>query len=1079
VSVCAACGAHNPEGFRFCGECGAQLGGAACANCGEPYQPGQRFCGRCGEALGPGDAAAQVNIPRQERKLATVLFADVVGFTSLAERNDHEVVARMVDAAFRELASVVTAHGGTIDKYMGDSLMAVFGVPTAHDDDAERAVAAALAMRKLGGDLVFSIGINSGEVMATAIGTEEDMTVIGDTVNVAARLEKAAGPGEVLCGPLTAELVGWRGVFRPRQPVILKGKREPVDVFEAVGLRSVGSTPAVDDLPLVGRTDEMAYLGALWQRVLKDGQLQLLVLCGEPGSGKTRLVSELANLAAVDGSVVRATYPGYGPLGGVKVVAEVLRQIGLSDDDEVRVRVRSLAGETDEALKAMDPMALQKEQLWGLARLLEDKGAERPMLIALDDTHRSSETVLTLLDELTRRLLDVPMLMVLVGRNDPGSWLSHFQAATTLRLGPLGRSDAAALTEVLVCDKPLSSEATEFLVDRAGGNPLYMRELVRVARATGSLIDSGEQYSLGPAAGLPASLHAVLSARLDSLGSVPKVIFQHVSVLGGGATQDLVLRMSETAAGREAATALLSLVDAGLLRRTSEGGVEPVDPLLAEVAYETLPRNVRGDLHRQAATLVARTEDRARHIERAAVFLSGDLELSREASDLLADIGEEYIHDARYPEAQRLLERAVALGCRRPSVLLRLADLQSMGGDISVVQATLDLIEDDPDDPGVAVERDHASARTRLFNDPATARPLLEQVAHRWHELDQPLCEAWAWGNAGVASFNLNRGAEATADLEKALDMFERLGDRNGAVNTSSFLCLVHPSDPRVPGWLADSLAFADETGERDKQVGALGLLTWNHFVRSMFGGPDHTAETEGFARRLTETAEQIGADEMELQGRSLLAISYRWTGRLDAAAGQQALLARILDRSTRRSSWIAWASGFVVEVAGGSATAAPPFPPLDVTDAVTGMAGLVLRAELLFSGRIDEARHRMEALSGELGTVSEATGVIDALTFVLSGQFDAGRLAAERAARAGRTLDAQPIQTIARALLAETTGDADLLPLYPSTPTSIADAVVLRAHARAGTRDAATALERIATSLALPGLLTGVYDRQ
>ena len=165
-----------------------------------------------------------------------MLFADVVGFTSLSERTDPEIVARMVDAAFRQLGAVVTEHGGTIDKYMGDSLMAVFGVPVAHDDDAERAVAAGLAMRKLGGDLVFSIGINSGEVMATSVGRSGDSTVIGDTVNVAARLEKAAGPGEVLCGSLTAELVGGRAVFRARQPVILKGKREPVEVWEAVGV---------------------------------------------------------------------------------------------------------------------------------------------------------------------------------------------------------------------------------------------------------------------------------------------------------------------------------------------------------------------------------------------------------------------------------------------------------------------------------------------------------------------------------------------------------------------------------------------------------------------------------------------------------------------------------------------------------------------------------------------------------------------------------------------------------------------------------------------------------------------------
>jgi tetratricopeptide (TPR) repeat protein len=331
--------------------------------------------------------------------------------------------------------------------------------------------------------------------------------------------------------------------------------------------------------------------------------------------------------------------------------------------------------------------------------------------------------------------------------------------------------------------------------------------------------------------------------------------------------------------------------------------------------------------------------------------------------------------------------------------------------------------------------------------------------------------EAWALGNAGVASFNLNRVAEAAADLEAAHDLFVELGDQGGAVSTSSFLCLVKPGDPRVPGWLADGLAFADQTGERNKQVGALSLLAWNHFVRSMWGSAAETADMERFATRLAETAEQIGADEMEMHGRSLLAVSCRWTGRLEEATDQQSRLARLLDGPSHHPAWIAWAAGFAVETAGGNMSAAPPFPPLDSTDSVAGMAGLVLRAELLFAGRIDEAMSRLDALAEVTGTVSDAAGVVDAMTYLLAGRLEEARQAARRAVHAAETLDAPPIRRMAAALLAEATGDTSDLAPPPQAARSISDAFVLRAHARAGHAGAFRGLEAAAGQLALPGL--------
>src|SRR5437588_3514966 len=385
MAVCGSCGADNLPGFRFCGSCGTALGMPGCPSCGFVNPPGQHFCGQCGSRLSDDSPPATAESARTspgERKLATILFADVVGFTSMSENADPEAVARTVDAAFRRMAEVVESHGGTVDKYLGDALMAVFGVPVAHDDDAERAVAAALAMRELGGDLAFSIGINSGEVMATAVGRDGDVTVIGDAVNVAARLEKAAGGGEVLVGPLTAELAGDRVVLRERQPVLLKGKRDPVAVWEAVALRPDSATPTatVAGMPLIGRDDELAFLRAQWRRVVRDRRAVVILVTGEAGMGKTRLVDELVAEVADEALVARARYPAYGRLGGPQVAADIGEPLGMVGEHDVDVRVKSLAGEIDASLRSLDPEAVKQEQLWAFRRFLEAKAGEFPLL---------------------------------------------------------------------------------------------------------------------------------------------------------------------------------------------------------------------------------------------------------------------------------------------------------------------------------------------------------------------------------------------------------------------------------------------------------------------------------------------------------------------------------------------------------------------------------------------------------------------------------------------------------------------------------------------------------------------------
>jgi class 3 adenylate cyclase/tetratricopeptide (TPR) repeat protein len=1071
VSACPTCEAHNPDGNRFCGQCGTSLGGSTCPSCGAPNPEGQPFCGQCGAAR--DDVAIKTSAPAlEERKLATVLFADVVGFTSFAERTDPEVVARIVDAAFRELAEVVVEHGGTVDKYMGDSMMAVFGVPVAHDDDAERAVAAGLAVRALGGDLAFSIGINSGEVMATTVGRAGDVTVIGDTVNVAARLEKVAAPGQVLCGRLTAELAG-RGIqFRERQSVLLKGKQEPVDVWEAVALRPADTQTAVGGPPLIGRDDELAFLDSQWRRVRRDGQPHVVVLCGEAGSGKTRLLNEMARVAADSGTVIRATYPAYGSMGGTRVATDVIRQLGPANDHEVNARLRSIAGDLDPSLRAIDPAGIPKEQLWALARLLQTKASAGPLLLIIDDMHHSGDRTLELLGELSGRLNDVPLLTVLSGRTDPGEWLARFPAATTVRLAPLSRADAGTLAGAFVCDKPLAAEAVEFLVDRASGNPLYLRELVAMARDSGSLVDDGDCYRLAVQATIPATLQALLAARLDALEPNLKLGLQHVAVVGEAATVEQVAGLGST----EAASTLRTLVEAGLLRSGPDGRYDTVDALLREVAYETLPHNVRGDLHRQAATMVETPAEKARHLDRAAAYLTDDGTVATEAIDALVIAGTEFIHASRHLDALRLLERAIALGCRQSSALLDVAKLQALASRDEDAVRTLALIEDDPDDPTVAVERDHTAATAKMFADPAAAIPGLQDAARRWQALARTEKEAWARANAGVAFFNLSRMEESVIELEQALALFERSEDRAGTIAVSSFLCLAKPTDKRVSQWLADALEFADAAGDRAKQLNTLTTLAWNHFLRSFCGRPEDMADAEGFARRLAELADELGSNDQAVQAWSLLVIMARLSGRFDTAAEHARALQRTIANGVSRDPWLGWAASFTVAIAGGASTAAAPYPPETSVDPVVGMAELIIGAELTMSGRLDEALGRIGTGSRpDLGPIADLTRVFHALTLVLAGRAGEALPWIERAAAAARALNAPTAGTAAAALRAEVVGDTSTLPPRPQEAHGVIDVLILRAYASQGDAVALDSLRVATADLVMPGLMLGM----
>lgn len=1049
MGACAACGAANPDGNRFCGQCGAALRIRTCGGCGAPNPVAARYCARCGTALPGSEGAEEAG---GERKLATVLFADVVGFTGLAARTDPEVVARLVDGAFRRMAEVVADHGGTVDKFMGDSLMAVFGVPVAHDDDAERAVAAALAMRDVGGELSFSIGVNSGEVMVTAVGREGDTTVIGDTVNVAARLEKAAGPGEVLCGGLTAELAGQRVRFAPRAPVVLPGRSEPVPVFEALGLVASAGAPAAPALPLIGRDEELAFLLRRWHRASASGRGELCLLVGEAGVGKTRLLDELAAAVAGEGGhVVRASYPGYGGLGGARLAAELIRQLGFTGDEQVDARVRSVAGELHPSLRVTDAAGLRGEQMWALRRLLRDKAAAAPLVVVLDDMHRAGPVTLELLAGLAGRVIEGRVLVVLAGRPE-GEWLARLVAATTLRLDPLAEAEALSLARA-VAGGGLPPGTERLVRERAGGNPLYVRELVTAA---------GD----ADAPPVPPTLRALLAARLDALGAAGKAAVQHLAVLGEPATSEQVEALGLSDAGE----VLARLAADGIVRADPVGAsVTVAEPLLAEVAYETLPHDRRAELHRRSASVTA-GEQAAGHLARAAAYSPDDAALRAQAGASLAAVGLALADAYRPADAVRLLERAVDLGHREPAALLRLARIHADDGRLEEVDAALAALPEGLT-PEEAAERDHIRASSRLFRDPATAVALLADVATRWRALGNTAKEAWAHANAGVAWFNKTRMAEAAAELEAAVALFGRVGDRAGAAAAVSFLALVRPDDERVPAWLEEAYAFGADTGDRHRQLNALVALAWNHYLRARLGGPAECDRAVAFTGKLAQLAAEVGSAELEVHGRSLAAHLARLTGRLDEAARVVAATSGVpVSAVEPGAAALAEAVAFAVACAREPRCAAPLVPSND--GPTSAAAAAIVTEALALSGRVEEAVGRSGGWA-DLGVVGGGLAVVPALVAVLAGGGEGALDAVDQAASVAGRVRAGPALVAARALRAELTGDLSGLPAAP--PDGVAGALVLRARARHGDARAAAELAARAAALAAPGLLIGV----
>jgi class 3 adenylate cyclase len=560
----------------------------------------------------------------EERRLVTVLFADVVGSTALGESLDPEDLRHLLSRFYEIAHQVVDGHAGTLEKFIGDAAMAIFGLPLAHDDDARRALDAALELRdrvrdsdQLGGQLPIRIGVNTGEVVASRDRGAGDFLVTGDAVNVAARLQQAAEPWQILASARTASAASGAYEFGPPQEMELKGKARAISARSLVG-RSLASRPHA---PLVGRDADLAQLELVARRAFSERRPYLVSLIAPAGTGKSRLVEEfLARIGTVapGSQVALAQCMPYGQrLTYWPMRALLLGLLDLPEDEATPEEVRRSArlwlqdagadspAETAELLAATigasDTDVLDRNALFAAWRMaLELAAAQRPLVLVVEDLHWTSDSLLDLIEFILQPRVDTPMLMLALTRPEllerRPTWGGGRRNHVSLALEPLDEDSVERLVQNIL-DGP-ARELTPIVVQRSEGNPFYAGEIVRSMVERG--VDLRDPAAVAEAAAsLPDTVQATVLARLDALDSVSRRVLQLGSVFGRGFSVDGIAALAPELAD-DAAQAVDRLLDREMLRPAARGELLFRHILIREVAYGTLPRAERS-IHHLAA----------------------------------------------------------------------------------------------------------------------------------------------------------------------------------------------------------------------------------------------------------------------------------------------------------------------------------------------------------------------------------------------------------------------------------------------------------------------------------------------
>ncbi len=720
---------------------------ATCASCGTENPEGARFCYSCGSAIG-----ASLEPARESRKTVTVLFIDAVSSTSLGERMDPESMRAVMTRYFDAMREAIESHGGAVEKFIGDAVMAIFGVPTVHEDDALRACRAAVEIRTRlaelepqiradrGVSIEWRAGINTGPVVAGDVAAGQRI-VTGDAVNVAARLEAAASPGEILLGGETYALVRDAVSTEAVEPLTLKGKSEPVPAWRLIGVSdAVGRHNRPSDAPLVGRARPLRHLDDAFHEAIEERICHLFTIVGAAGVGKSRVVEEFIGSLGDQAQVAFGRCLAYGQGITYWPVAEALRDgAGIAEGDapEAAVaRLREVLGAEPEAERVAaivgsligihESPPAPDEIFWAIRKTFEAMARRRPLILIFDDIHWGEPTFLDLIEHIADWTRDAPILLIAMARAEllekRPTWGGGKRWVTTMSLEPLSEVESEELVASLLGRAELPVEFRTHISQAAEGNPLFVEELLAKLIDDGFLVRSNGGWAapgdLGQLA-LPPTIQALLAARLDGLGSEERSVIERASVEGKVFHRGAVTEMAPEPMRAQVRDRLASLMRMELVRpdQAAFAGDEAYrfrHLLIRDAAYQALAKQTRSELHERFAAWLERVASErlaeyeeiiAYHLEQAYRYRTelGPPDahaqaLAERAGALLADAGERAQARADVSATVDLWGRAVELlpdGPRRRRLLPPLADRVYESGDAPRAEAILvDAIAD-------------------------------------------------------------------------------------------------------------------------------------------------------------------------------------------------------------------------------------------------------------------------------------------------------------------------------------------------------------------------------------------------